>query len=65
MSPSDEVMLYNVRYYTNHYKLQSEDFVPREVRNFLHSIYIAVSYKPSMCTDDNSVIFIINSEFHE
>ena len=31
MVPSDEVMLHNVRYYTNQYKLQPEDFVPRDV----------------------------------
>lgn len=30
MRPSDEVMLNNVRYYTSTYKLQSNDFVPRE-----------------------------------
>ena len=32
MRPSDEIMLNNVRYYTSTYKLQSSDFVPREVR---------------------------------
>lgn len=32
MIPSDDVMRSNVRYYTSEYKLQSEDFVPREVR---------------------------------
>ena len=31
MVPSDEVMSNNVRYYTNKYKLQPEDFTPREV----------------------------------
>ena len=31
LKPSDEVMLNNVRYYINKYKLQSEDFLPREV----------------------------------
>ena len=31
MAPSDEVMLHNIRYFTNNYKLRSEDFVPREV----------------------------------
>ncbi|CAI8055374.1 Cartilage-associated protein [Geodia barretti] len=30
MAPSDEVMLHNIRYFTNNYKLRSEDFVPRE-----------------------------------
>lgn len=32
MIPSDDVMRSNVRYYTSNYKLQSEDFMPREVR---------------------------------
>ena len=31
MIPSDEVMLHNVRYFTNRYKLGPEDFTPREV----------------------------------
>ena len=31
MVPGDEVMSGNIRYYTAQYKMQSKDFVPREV----------------------------------
>ena len=38
MIPSDEVMSNNVRYYTNKYKLQPEDFTPREVGKLVKSL---------------------------
>ena len=42
MVPSDEVMSNNVRYYTNKYKLQPEDFTPREVGK-LYCVYFIYS----------------------
>ena len=52
MIPSDEVMLYNIRYYTNQYKLQPDDFTPREAsgRDYaLRTYTIIIRYIKDVC----------------
>lgn len=53
MVPSDEVMLHNVRYYTNQYKLQPEDFVPRDE-------YVAITDK--LATENRLLYFAEHGE---
>lgn len=49
MIPSDETMLNNVRYYTHTYKLQPDDFSPREVRRGKMHMPIYMHYYTMSC----------------